>query len=304
MSSERTSILPGGGHGPDRLSARAASRTRGIQGWDGTTLQQKWRSRVVEGNPDDFIIAISASSKTGVSGSGKTTLATQLAKACAVNESGFDADKYATLDAGKLAYEIIPESEYQAPIIYDEAQGAPGTDSVNKRKGMTNEAIDAINSILAARDEGHTLIIVIQQLSMLDKSLLPMLDAWLLIRYAPSYPRGPLAVHYSPSVNDHDLKNPDIYTDGVERISWEPLPKSDPDYQTMEELKQEAKRRKKEQLNEQQQSGLSRNEQMELAQDLRNHGMTLKEIAKLDSIEYSYSVISKNTERPNSEKAA
>jgi len=295
MSTERTNILPGGGHGPDRLSARAASRTRGIQGWDGTTLQQKWRSRVVEPPPNDFIIAISASSKTGVSGSGKTTLATQLAKACAVNESGFDADKHATLDAGELAYEMLPNAEFQAPLIYDEAQGAPGTDSVNKRRGMKQEALDAINGILAARDDAHTLIIVIQQLSMLDKSLLPLLDAWVMIRHEPAHPQGPLAVHYQPYVDDHQTSGSQVYTKGIERITWGKLPKSDPDYQRMEELKQEAKRRKKQEV-EEEEVGLSKDDQMRVAQALRNKGMTVRDIAELEVIEYSHSTVVNQTE--------
>lgn len=300
MSGYTTDALPSGRSGPGDLEARAASRLRDLQTWGGTTLQQRWRSRVVEAPPNDFIIAVSASSKTGVSGSGKTTLATQIAKACAVNESGFDADEHATLDAGELAYQMLPNAEFQAPLIYDEAQGAPGTDSVNKRRGMKQEALDAINGILAARDDAHTLIIVIQQLSMLDKSLLPLLDAWLMIRYEPAHPNGPMAVHYEPYVDDHDTSGSQVYTKGVEKITWGQLPKSDPDYQRMEELKQEAKRRKKQEA-EEQDAGFSKEEQMRVAQALRNKGMTVREVAELDVIEYSRSTVARHTQSPDSE---
>jgi hypothetical protein len=212
--------------------------------WPDTALFRRQRRRVDQPPANDFVVAITPSSHTGVSGTGKTTLATTLAKSFDVSESGFDAEKKATLDAGKLAYEVVPSVEPGSAVIFDEAQGAPGTDSVNSRRGMKSESLDAINGILANRDKRLTLILVGQQLAMLDKNLFPMIDAWLLIRKEPSDPTGPLVTHHKLYIEDYDLRSPDIKTPGVEDLRWGPLPADDPDYSAMEKKKQRAKQRR------------------------------------------------------------
>lgn len=218
--------------------------------WPDTALFRRQRRRVDEPPANDFVVAITPSSHTGVSGTGKTTLATTLAKSFDVSEDGFDAEEKATLDAGKLAYEVVPSVQPGSAVIFDEAQGAPGTDSVNSRRGMKSESLDAINGILANRDKRLTLILVGQQLAMLDKNLFPMIDAWLLIRKEPSDPTGPLVTHHKLYIEDYDLRSPDIKTPGVEDLRWGPLPADDPDYSVMERKKQRAKSRRSESDNE------------------------------------------------------
>jgi hypothetical protein len=226
--------------------SRAANvrRVTPTQDWTRSRLHARWRKRVELGYANDFIICVTPSSKTGVSGTGKTTLATVLAKHFDKSEDGFSAEEKATLDSGHLAYDIIPGIDSKSAVIFDEAQGAPGTDSVNARRGMKSEALDAINAILANRDKSLTLILVGQQLNMLDKNLYPMIDAWVLIRKGPDEPQGPLATHHKIHTNDYDLSSSTPKTPGVEDLTWPPLPKDDPDYVVMEEKKQKAKLRR------------------------------------------------------------
>jgi|GEM_PF-740577 len=210
--------------------------------WEETVLYKRWMRKVSAKN--DFLMCVSPSSRTSGSGSGKTTLAVTLAQKMDRSESGFDAEKKATLDAGDLAYDILPNVDPGSAVIFDEAQGAPGTTSVNARRGMTSEAIDAINGILANRDKNLTLIVVVQQLAMLDKMLYPMLDAWLLITADPSDPSGPECVHHTLMTNDYDLQNPEIKTPAHETLTWSELPVDCDDYAEMERKKQAAKRKR------------------------------------------------------------
>jgi len=219
---------------------RAMNSANPVLDWEDTALFQDWERKVSAEN--DYLICVSPSSRTSGSGSGKTTLAVTLAQKTDRSEEGFDAETKATLDAGDLAYEILPNIEEGSAVIFDEAQGAPGTSSVNARRGMTAEAIDAINGILANRDKNLTLIIVVQQLAMLDKMLYPMVDAWLLINKDPSHPNGPEYLYHTLMTDDYDLQDPQIKTPAHEWFEWSDLPADDDDYAEMERKKQEAKR--------------------------------------------------------------
>lgn len=208
-----------------------------------TRLRRDWARLTGGEDPNDMLIVITPSSKTSGSGSGKTTLATTICKTFDRTEGGFDAEKKATLDAGELAYSIMPEVEHGSAVFFDEAQGAPGTASVNARRGMTSEAIDAINAILANRDKALTVVVVAQNLGMLDHLLYFMTDAWLLITDDPSMPNGPQAVNHTLKVNDYEVRNPDLKTPAHEILTWSKIPHDDPDYRQMEEMKQQAKRK-------------------------------------------------------------
>lgn len=207
-----------------------------------TALYQRWENRVAKDPTNDFLICVSPSSRTAVSGTGKTTLATGLAKRFDLSDDGFDAERKATLSAGELGYDIIPDVQQGSAVILDEAQGTPGGGSaLNSRRAMKTETIETIGSILANRDKRLTVILVVQRYEQLDPTIYPMTDAWLLIRKGPSAPDGPLAVHHAVTVEDYDMKSPDIRTPAIEKLTWPKLPHDDEDYQTMEELKQKAK---------------------------------------------------------------
>jgi hypothetical protein len=231
MSSKRV----GGWRRPD------VRRRRPVE-WEETQLYHIHKERVREGRPNDFVLAISASSKTGVSGTGKTTAACALAEEFDILDGQWDADRYGTTEVDELAYDILPEAEEGAAMLLEEAQGTPSGTGLNKRRGMKEETLGAINGILANRDNRNTVIIVVQQLSMLDMSLIPLLDAWLLIRYEPSDPQGPMMVHHGVEDADYDLNGVDLKTPGREELEWPPLEHKE-SYRTMERKKQSSKRR-------------------------------------------------------------
>jgi hypothetical protein len=210
-------------------------------GFETSELHREWAKTVKEGSPNDFVICISASSRTGVSGTGKTTLTTNLAQQMDLTDSGFDATEKASLDAGEIAYDIVPEIEPRSAIVWDEAQGAPGTVGLDSRRAMKQEAIDSMSAILANRDKQFTFIITAQIFSMLDPRVYPMIDAWLLIREEPDDPEGPLGTYHEVYVEDYNLGNPQVKTPAIEDFSWDKVPHDDADYQELERLKQLAK---------------------------------------------------------------
>jgi len=210
--------------------------------WADTDLHRRWARSVRDGRPNDFVIVISPSSKTGVSGTGKTTLATCLAEEFDLTDDGFDAEETGTTDISKLAYDILVNSDEGSAIILDEAQGTPSGTGLNKRRGMKSETLDTVNSILANRDNRYTLIIVVQQLSMLDASMLPLIDAWLLIKREPDDPLGPQAMHHEIYGDDYQLKSDNLKTPSPEVLTWPPLLDSY-NYAVMERKKQAAKQK-------------------------------------------------------------
>jgi hypothetical protein len=210
--------------------------------WEQTDLFDRWARSVRDGRPNDFVIVISPSSKTGVSGTGKTTCAVSLAEEFDVTDDGFDAEATGTTDISELAYDILVNAEEGSAIILDEAQGTPSGTGLNKRRGMKSETLDTVNSILANRDNRFTLIIVVQQLSMLDASMLPLIDAWLLITKEPDDPRGPQMTHHEIYGDDYELKADNLKTPAPENLTWPPMV-SNYNYAIMERKKQAAKQR-------------------------------------------------------------
>jgi len=208
--------------------------------WKRSLLRENWAKKVKRGKPDDFVIVVTASSRTGVSGTGKTTLQTQLAENTDLTETGFDAGETASLDAGELAYDITPTATPRSALVWDEAQGTPDTQGLDSRRAMKDEVIDSLNAILANRNDNYTIIIGAQQFRTLDPRLYPIVDAWLLIRKGPEQPKGPQGTYYRVEVNDYDLNSADINTPAVEDFTWEALDGNE-NYHVLENLKQQAK---------------------------------------------------------------
>jgi hypothetical protein len=219
-----------------------------VHTWEDTYLYRDWERSVVEGDNDYFIV-VTASSFTSVSGSGKTTVQTCLGKSLDRDPNRDDGDPWGaqrkgTLDASEFAYDIVPNAPPKSALLFGEAQGLPGTDSLNSKRSMNQEAMDAISNILGNRDDQYTIILGAQLLSMLNKDLIPMIDAWLLIKKGPRHPNGPEVLHHKVYTNDYDLSETEPKTPIVEALTWPKIPHDDPDYQAMEQKKQEAKRKK------------------------------------------------------------
>lgn len=201
-------------------------------------LYRKWYPRVGTGDPNDFIIAISANPRTtGVSGSGKTTLGLRLAKTyfhCA--DEPFDATVQTTLDPKELSKEVYPNSPEGAAIIYDEAQGTPSSTGLNSKRTMKEESLNAINTVATRRKDRKTLIIITQNIKSLVSDLYDFIDAWLLIQNDVDY----VATHYGVHPDVFNFETRKTETPGIEDITWDPFPASDPDYAHLDRLKDEA----------------------------------------------------------------
>jgi GTPase SAR1 family protein len=204
-------------------------------------LHRRWKRRVVDGDPNDFVVAISASPKdTGVSGTGKTTLALKLAKNYFdVSDSGFDAETQATLQSSDLG-EMYRENEKGSALIFDEAQGVTANSGVNARRAMASSTIDAIGNVAANRMRAMTLIIVSQNIKWLDKNLLDLVDCWIRIKKEPNDPRGPEATASALNPRDLNFENWKPNTPAITDLTWSDIPDTDADYRTMERLKREA----------------------------------------------------------------
>lgn len=260
--------------------------------WTNSQLYKNWRRSVVEPPKNDFVMLITASSKTPVSGTGKSTLLAWLGKQTDRTESGFDASEKATLDVGELAYELEPKLNSGSAIVGDEIQGTPGAEGFDGRRAMKQEVIDGISAILANRNKNYTIILGAQQFSMLDPRLIPVIDAWLLIRDEPPNPVG---TYHKVYVEDYNLKSPDLRTPAVEDFTWDAL-QDDEDYHTLEELKEEAKTQGGDSEDEEDKE-LSNEVQARIAQQFRNAGRSLRWISEnVDEVTYSRNWISEHTQ--------
>lgn len=261
-----------------------------------TQFYADWYKRVIKPPLNDYVLVISASSRTPVSGTGKTTKAIGWAKTLDRSEGGFDAESQATLSADEFANEVIPNAPEQAAVLIDEAQGTPGNDAgMNRMRAMSQATLDAVGGLLANRDKNLTVIIVVQQFHMLFDDFYPMIDSWMMITHEPSDPNGPSARHHRVYAEDYELGSGDLKTPVLESLSWPAVAHDDPDYQTMEEKKQQAKTKgggEDEDVDE----DLPKEQQQKLAQEYRDMGKSLVWIDEnADAITYSREWIRLNT---------
>lgn len=205
-------------------------------------LYARWYQQVVMPPENDYLICISASSKTPISGTGKTTQGAGIAKALDRSPGGFDAEAQATLNADTFANEVIPEAPDKAAVLMDETQGTPGEGSgMNRMRAMTDQVQDAIGSVLANRNKNLTIIVIVQRIGMLFSDIVELIDSWLLIRKAPGQIGGPSATHHKIHADDYPDNGGGIRTPALETVSWPSIDPDDPDYRTLEEKKEAAK---------------------------------------------------------------
>ena len=230
---------------------------------DGTRLPNEvfkdWYESIQIGNPNDFVLAISA-----MSGTGKTTCAVTHAKHFDSSEGGFDGEEKSTLSVSEFA-EKLPDIPDHSAVLYDEAQGIGDETGLDARRSMKTETLEAINNILANRDKNLTIIIVAQHLPSLDKRLPGLLDGWLLITEGADEPGGPTARYHHSNLADYDFGSPDVRTPHVDNVTWEPLPAGDEDYAALEDKKQAAKAT----IDEQGEQDLPKTVQAELAYNIK-----------------------------------
>lgn len=210
--------------------------------WEQTKLYQNWSNRVKGQPANDFLVVIDADSRSAVSGTGKTSLAVSLAEKMDLSEDGFDASEKASVDASEMAYKLIPEVPAKSAVVFDESQGLPGSSGLDARRSMKTTNIDLINSVLGNRDKELTFIFVTQQFKAMDTRLYHNIDAWLHIKQGPSSGE-PMGSYYLVHTNDFELTNNKYQTPFIENFYWEKLEDGNPNYEFLEQLKQQAKTR-------------------------------------------------------------
>lgn len=261
-------------------------------------LYRKWERRVVESD-NDFVVVIAAASKSAVSGVGKTTLGITCARYFDASPPGFDAEQKATLNSDEFSRDLLTDDEEdrvpnQSAIIFDEAQGTLGDQGADARRSMAQSVMDISTAIATMRFRQNTAIIISQSTKWIDKRIDDLLDALILVQERDPVRGTVKAKVFETYYNDLSL-SPTRYTEKMDEVTWPALPKSDPDYQYLHNLKQQSALNNIEEESEEEQS-LPKDKQMEIAQELRDKGFTLVEIADSALIEYGRSWISEHTE--------
>jgi hypothetical protein len=219
---------------------RPATEGDSIDAFERSELYNKWQERVVH-DDNDFIIAIAASSRTGLSGTGKTTLGVTLAEKLDRSPGGFDAAEQASLDSTEVANDLIPELPQQSAIIFDEAQGTLDSDGVDARRGMASAVIDMARAAAQFRKRQHTLIIIAQSTDWLDSRMMDLIDRLVLIQEKnphEEYARAVTFDHYRDDLPSNTSAKQ--YTPAIENLYWEPVPMGSANYQAMDRMKEEA----------------------------------------------------------------
>jgi len=251
-----------------------------------TQLYHEWYGRVATGNPNDYVIAISAHPGfTGVSGSGKTTLAGALAERLDFSPDGYDADVQFTVDVSVLAYEMYGNTTEGAVLIGDEMQGTAANTNLNSKRAMKTESLDTYNTIAGNRKGRKTLILVFQTLDKGMKDMFDFVDAWLLIVDDVQYRCN----HYKVLPEPFNFESNKTKTPRVETLTWDPLPADDPNYQIMEEKKDQANAGEREYVADEddEDTGWTKEMQKTYARKLREEGVSWRNIADEDEITYS-----------------
>lgn len=260
-------------------------------------LYEKYERKVLNSD-NDFIIVIAASSKSGISGVGKTTLAVSAARYFDASPQGFDAEQKSTIDPDKFSKELLVDTERvpnKSAIIFDEAQGTLSSNGADARRSMAQSVMDITTALSTMRFRQNTAIIVTQSTKWIDKRIDDILDCLILIQ-EHEHPAAPVRAEvFETYYNDLEL-NPTRYTQHVDSISWPALPKDDPDYQYLHELKEQSALGEGEEDEEDQ--SLPKDKQIEIAQEMRDKGFEAQEIASSALIEYKESWVYKHTEAP------
>lgn len=254
-----------------------------------SVLYNDWYEQVVMPPTNDFIICVSASSRTPVSGTGKTTLGLGAAKALDRSDGGFEAEDQATLNADEFANEVIPGAPNKGAVLLDESQGTPGGGSgMNRMRAMSQSTIDAIGSLLANRDKNLTVVIIVQQIGMLFSDIFPLIDAWLLISKAPGQVGGPEVKNHRIYTQDYPDGGGGLRTPIVEMLDWPAVPEDDEDYVVMERKKQAAKTKGSDGDDGDSPTELDDDAEIALAQALADNGVPMYKIpGKSDKLTYS-----------------
>lgn len=271
--------------------------------YDDSALAKKHRRRVLHGN-NDFIIVIAASSRSAVSGTGKTTLAINEARKHDYSDGGYTARKKGTVNASKFSRDLLTDQTdvpNMSAVIFDESQGTLSGSGIDSRRSMKQSVMDVTTALATLRFRQLTTIIVAQSTDWIDKRIDTLLDALILIQPRSNENEPVRADVYETYYNDFEF-NQQRYTEKLCSIRWPPLPEDDPDYQHLHQLKEESAMDEVTEEEDEEDGGLSKDKQIEVAQEMRDQGFTGERIAQSSLIEYGKGWVWKHTEAPSSEE--
>lgn len=261
-------------------------------------LYQKYE-RAVRKSDNDFIVVIAASSKSGISGVGKTTLGVTAARYFDASPGGFNAEDKSTLNPDTFSKNLLTDPERvpnKSAIIFDEAQGTLSSQGADARRSMAQSVMDVTTALSTMRFRQNTAIIISQSTKWIDKRIDDIMDALILIQDTDPVNNTVRAEVFKTYYNDLSL-NPTRYTEHMDTINWPELPKDDPDYQYLHERKEKsAMRQLEEEKEEEEDQTLPKEKQIEIAQELRDNGLTTKEVSQSGLIEFGQSWVLKHTE--------
>lgn len=266
------------------------------RGFTNGPLYDLYRRRVLDSD-NDLVVVIAAASKSAVSGVGKTTMAVSLARYFDNSDDGFNAEEKTTLDPKTFAHNLLTDEEAvpdQSAVVFDEAQGTLSSRGADARRSMADSVMDVTTAISTLRFRQVSCIIVSQSTKWIDKRIDDVLDALILIQDWDG--EEARAEVFSTYYNDLET-SPTRYTEHVDTITWPALPEDDPDYSYLHELKEKSALQQGSEDEDEDQS-LPKEYQIRIAQDYRDKGMTIKEIAGSALIDYKKSWVSEHTEAP------
>lgn len=279
--------------------------SRPVDEFEAGDLYGQYRRRVLEAD-NDFIVVIAAASKSGISGVGKTTLAVQLARYFDNSAGGFDASEKSTLDADKFSKGLLTDTENvpdQSAVIFDEAQGTLSGSGTDARRSMADSVMDVTTALSTMRFRQISAVVVTQSTKWIDKRVDDVLDALVLIQPRHNQNEPVKGEVFDTYYNDLTLAN-NRYTEHIDTVRWEALSKDDPDYQYLHELKQQSALNQVTAADDEddEEQSLPKEKQVEIAQELRNNGMTLVDISNSPLIDYSRNWVSEHTEPMKAEQ--
>jgi hypothetical protein len=260
-------------------------------------LYQDWHSKVMQSD-NDYTIVIAASSRSAISGVGKTTLGLTLTRYFDRSKTAWNAEDKATLSATEFSKDLLTDPEdggKQVPtksaVIFDEMQGTLSGDGVDARRSMADSVKDVTTAIATLRYRQLTSVLITQSTQWIDKRVDDLLDALILIQPTDDASDGVRGAVFETYYNDLS-NNPTRYTDRMGSFTWPEI--SDEDYDALHQMKAQSAENRVQDTEED--TSLPDDQQKRVAQEMREKGFNMREIADSELIDYSRGWVSDHTE--------
>jgi len=261
-----------------------------------TELYKDWESKVAKSD-NDYTVVIAASSRSAISGVGKTTLAITLTRYFDMSDTEWNAEDKSTLSATDFSRRLLTNDTDEdavptkSAVIFDEMQGTLSGSGVDSRRSMADSVKDVTTAIATLRYRQLTSVLVTQSTKWIDKRVDDLLDALILIQPRDSATDDVRAAVFDTYYNDLSSGSQQ-YTERMCSFTWPEV--NDEDYDALHEMKENSAQNKMTEDDED--SSLPDEQQKRVAQEMRDKGFTLEDIAESELIEYSRGWVGNHTE--------